>query len=309
MLHPDPSAARRLLAVFLVLSTLFLIFVGAEVKSREAGLSVPDWPLSYGMLWPPMVGNVFYEHGHRTVAATVGLLTVILATWVSLTDPRRWVRRLSWWAVAAVCVQGLLGGLTVIFLLPVAISMSHGALAQTFLCLVAWLALAHGREWREGRAGADRGRARAAFRAGVAAVAAVFLQLLIGAWVRHTESGAAVSFFPTAPDGAWVPEFVNDQVVAQMIHRGFAVVVLLAVSRLAWRAARALPWARLHAAGLALLVLGQVLLGATIIWTLTDTFEGPVLAPVPTSLHVVNGAAVLMTCWLLTLRAWRASEA
>ena len=310
MVHPEvvPTAARRRFATFLVLATLFLIFAGAEVKSREAGLSVPDWPLSYGMVWPPMVGNVFYEHGHRAIAATVGLLTVILATWISLTDPRSWVRKLGWWCVIGVCVQGLLGGLTVLFLLPEAISMSHGTLAQIFLCLVAWLALAHGAEWRQGRAGADRERARGAFRAGVAAVAVIFVQLLLGAWVRHTEAGTAVPFFPVSPDGAWVPDFVNTQVVAHMIHRGFANVVAVLVLRMVWKAARGLPWARVHAAGAALLLVVQVLLGAAIIWTLTDSIEGPVKAPVPTSLHVVNGAALLVTCWLLTLRAWRASQ-
>jgi len=153
MASPGPdtaavSTARRRFGVLLVAATLFLIFAGAEVKSRQAGLSVPDWPLSYGMVWPPMVGNVFYEHGHRTVAAAVGLLTLILAVWTARAEARGWVRRLAWIALAAVVAQGLLGGLTVLFLLPTPISMGHALLAQTFLCLVCWLACATSRDRR-----------------------------------------------------------------------------------------------------------------------------------------------------------------
>src|SRR5437667_2183294 len=112
--------------------TLFLIFVGGLVTSTGSGLSVPDWPLSYGRLMPPMVGGIFYEHGHRMVASAVGLLTVVLAVWLSRREPRAWVRRLGYAALAAVVAQGVLGGLTVIFLLPTAVSVAHACLAQTF---------------------------------------------------------------------------------------------------------------------------------------------------------------------------------
>src|SRR2546422_4112072 len=91
-------------------STLFLIFAGAMVTSTGSGLAVPDWPLSYGMLMPPMVGGIFYEHGHRMVAATVGLLTVIQAIWLQRRERKRFVRILGWCAVGAVIAQGLLGG-------------------------------------------------------------------------------------------------------------------------------------------------------------------------------------------------------
>src|SRR5216117_3362962 len=98
--------------------TLFLIFVGGLVTSTESGLSVPDWPLSYGRLMPPMVGGIFYEHGHRMVATSVGILTVILAVGLYRREKRAWVRRLGYGALAAVVLQGVLGGLTVLFLLP-----------------------------------------------------------------------------------------------------------------------------------------------------------------------------------------------
>src|SRR6187455_1295157 len=108
-------------------STLFLIFAGAMVTSTGSGLAVPDWPLSYGMLFPPMVGGIFYEHGHRMIAGGVGILIAILAFWLLRAEPRRWVRRLGVAAGLAVIAQALLGGLTVILLLPDAVSISHAA--------------------------------------------------------------------------------------------------------------------------------------------------------------------------------------
>src|SRR2546423_6762019 len=144
---------------FVAAATLFLIFAGALVTSTESGLSVPDWPLSYGKVMPPMVGGVFYEHGHRMVATTVGILTVVLAIWLARREPRRWVRRLGLLAVAAVVAQGVLGGLTVIFLLPTAVSVAHACLAQTFFCLTVAIAVVTSPCWEpwEGKRSAGYG--------------------------------------------------------------------------------------------------------------------------------------------------------
>src|ERR1700674_997355 len=119
------NKALHQFAIFLAFWTLLLVVAGGLVTSNDAGLSVPDWPLSYGKLMPKMEGGVFFEHGHRMVATTVGLLTVILAIWLWRSDTRRWMRRLGWIALAAVVAQGLLGGMTVISLLPKPVSISH----------------------------------------------------------------------------------------------------------------------------------------------------------------------------------------
>src|SRR5215467_14310860 len=116
------------------------------VTSTNSGLSVPDWPTSYGysMYSFPlsrMVGGIFYEHGHRLIASTVGFLTIGLALLLWKIEPRRWVRRLGFIALGVVILQGVLGGLTVIFLLPDAISISHAGLAQLFFCIVISLTL------------------------------------------------------------------------------------------------------------------------------------------------------------------------
>ena len=101
--HSTASLALFRYAIFLACCTLFLVVAGATVTSKEAGLSVPDWPLSYGQLMPPMYGNIFFEHGHRMVATTVGFLTIIMAVWLYRRDDRAWMRRLGFAALAAVC--------------------------------------------------------------------------------------------------------------------------------------------------------------------------------------------------------------
>src|SRR5438093_4990523 len=92
---PGASQASRGLHLFACLTavaTFFLIIAGGLVTSTGSGLAVPDWPLSFGMLFPPMVGGIFYEHGHRMVAGTVALMTLVLAAWLARKEPRRWVR-------------------------------------------------------------------------------------------------------------------------------------------------------------------------------------------------------------------------
>ncbi len=86
-------------ALLLAICTLFLVVAGASVTSNDAGLSVPDWPLSYGKLMPPMTGGIFYEHGHRMVATTVGFMTIILAFWLWRADDRPWMRKLGFAAL------------------------------------------------------------------------------------------------------------------------------------------------------------------------------------------------------------------
>ncbi|MSV30846.1 MAG: hypothetical protein EXQ52_19180, partial [Bryobacterales bacterium] len=128
-------------SVLLAVCTLLLVVAGGLVTSNDAGLSVPDWPLSYGKLMPVMEGGIFYEHGHRMVATTVGFLTIILAVWIWRVESRPWMRHLGFAALAAVIAQGLLGGMTVIFMLPKPVSISHACLAQLFFSTTVSIAL------------------------------------------------------------------------------------------------------------------------------------------------------------------------
>src|SRR6266536_5089941 len=141
------SKAVHRFAVVLACATFFLIIAGANVTSHDAGMAVPDWPLSFGKFFPKMVGNVFWEHGHRMIATAVGLLTIVLAVYLQMRERRRWVKRLGWIALAAVIAQGLLGGLTVKLNLPLAVSAAHATLAQLFFLITVSLAVFTSRSW------------------------------------------------------------------------------------------------------------------------------------------------------------------
>src|SRR3990167_2457625 len=120
----------RRYAQFTAIATFVLLIAGGLVTSTDSGLAVPDWPLSYGMWFPPMVGGIFYEHGHRMIAGVVGLMILGLAAWLWMRETRRWVRVLGYSAAGAVVLQALLGGLTVLLLLPPSVSIAHACLGQ-----------------------------------------------------------------------------------------------------------------------------------------------------------------------------------
>lgn len=122
-------------SILTAFATLFLIVAGALVTSTGSGLAVPDWPLSFGQFFPPMKGGVFYEHGHRMTAGTVGILMVILFTWLWLKEDRGWLRWLGAVALCSVILQAALGGITVLYQLPQSISIFHAILAQIFFGL------------------------------------------------------------------------------------------------------------------------------------------------------------------------------
>src|SRR6201989_2353124 len=134
-------------AIFVACATFFLIIAGALVTSHDAGLATPDWPLSNGQVFPKMVGNLFWEHGHRMVATTVGLLTIVLMIYILVKEKRDWVRKLGIFALLAVIAQGLLGGLTVKLMLPLAVSSAHATLAQLFFCTTVSLAVVTSPSW------------------------------------------------------------------------------------------------------------------------------------------------------------------
>jgi cytochrome c oxidase assembly protein subunit 15 len=269
------------------------VFAGGLVTSTGSSLAVPDWPLSYGQFFPPMVGGVAIEHGHRMIAGTVAMLTAVLAVWTWRVERRPAVRRLAAVALGAVVLQALLGGITVLWLLPTAVSVGHAALGQTFFCLVVVLALVTGRDWpRIERGGAD-GMLR---RFAVATSAAIFVQLLLGAVMRHTGAGLAIPDFPLA-FGRIVPDLSSSAVAIHFAHRTWALVVAALAAATTVRVlrdhggeARLVRPAALLVAGLCL----QVLLGAVTIWSAK--------APLPTTAHVATGAFLLATSIVLTIR-------
>jgi len=275
-------------------ATFFLIIAGALVTSHDAGLATNDWPLSNGQVFPKMVGNLFWEHGHRMVATTVGLLTIGLVVFLFLKEKRRWVRRLGLVALLAVIAQGLLGGLTVKLSLPLAVSAAHATLAQLFFCTTVSLAVFTSRSWLANRPLLDD-------RAGLplryictAATATVFLQLIIGATLRHSAT--------------WDKPLPTDLLLT---HVGGAVAVTLllgSAALLVLRRYRDEPFLTKPATvALALLVV-QLFLGLAAYITRTASPNDPQpLNPMVgvTVAHVACGALVFATTIVLTLRVFR----
>lgn len=176
-------------SILLAFCTLLLVVAGGLVTSRDAGLSVPDWPLSYGKLMPPMQGGVLYEHGHRMVATTVGILTIVSLIWIFRTDRRRWLKWLAVIALGAVILQGVLGGLTVLFLLPWWISTSHACLAQLFFSTTVAIALFTSSWWLRGPSLTEEDPKYPVRELSLAAPLCVLGQLALGAAARHKAIG------------------------------------------------------------------------------------------------------------------------
>lgn len=293
------NIALHRFALFTACCTAVLIFVGGLVTSTDSGLAVPDWPLSYGMFFPPMVGGIFYEHGHRMVASFVGFLTVILTVWTCLKEKRSWVRWLTVAALGTVIMQGVLGGLTVLFLLPPSISVAHACLAQTFFCLIISIALFTSPAWKRGLP-VIKSRAESLPLQTLCAIttSVIYLQLILGALMRHTNSGLAIPDFPLA-FGRIIPPFTSDKIVIHFAHRVGAMIVATMIVWTFLRIARSYSDYRLlFKPALAMLILVgiQIVLGALTVWTAK--------AVIPTTAHVATGALVLGTSVLLTLRAF-----
>ena len=286
---------------FVVASTVLLIAAGGMVTSTDSGLAVPDWPNTYGQFMfsfplEKMVGGIFYEHGHRMIASTVGFLTIILAIWTWKADPRRWVGKLGVTALGAVILQGLLGGITVLLLLPAPVSIGHAGLAQLFFCLTISLALFTSPGWTKSQSAVDDPTLR---RIAVATTVMIYCQIILGATMRHIEAGMAIPDFPLA-FGHLVPPFWNAGVGVHFAHRVGAVLVTTAIFATAghvWFHHRTRRELVLPATLLAFFVLAQVCLGAFVIWS--------GLQPIVNTAHVVNGALVLATSLVLTLRSFR----
>jgi heme a synthase len=304
-------------AKLLAACTVLLILAGSLVTSHDAGLSVPDWPTSYGwnmFAFPPSmwVANIFYEHGHRLIASTVGFLTIILAVWLWLTEPRRWLRWLGVAALGAVIAQGILGGITVLYFLPDAVSTAHAGLAEIFFCMTVAIALFTSPQWIAGYGTAEAvpyedarfDNARGVDDSGLRRLATattvlIYSQILIGATMRHTGAGLAIPDFPWM-FGRVVPDHWSGAIAVHFAHRAGALVVTGAIvmaSAYVWSRHRRRRELTLPAALLVALVAAQLTLGALTVLSQRN--------PWINSFHVVGGALVLTTSLVLTLRSWR----
>jgi len=278
------------LAVALACWTFLLIIAGALVTSNDAGLSVPDWPTSFGSWYkiPKLVGGVKFEHTHRMIAQVAGLLTIVLAVWAWRAEKRLWMRILSFAALGTVIAQGVLGGLTVLFYLPPLVSSAHAMLAQTFFCLAVAMAMFTGRKWIEEQPQVEFDQRRPSlFTLTLLSIFVLYVQLILGAMFRHH----GLSWWP---------------------HMAHAAVVSFVLS---WTAVRALSVyshieaVRRPAIALLALVIMQLCLGFAAFLTRVawgkDAVQPELPMVVSTVAHVAVGALLLATAVILAIQVWR----
>lgn len=296
---PASLVALHRFAVVAAAATFVLVFAGGLVTSTGSAMAVPSWPLDAGRLIPQQWGaGVLFEWGHRAIAGTVSILTLTLALWVWIAERRAWVGYTALAAFGLVVVQAVLGGITVLLNLPLTFAVAHAMTGQAFFCLMVAIALFTSPRWET-----MAPMARVPGRASLAALAAattmiIYLQIVLGALMRHMHAGLAIPDFPLA-FGRLVPPMFSVPIAVNFAHRCGAVIVTVMVL---WTAARALrqygdePALRRPALGLLVLLAIQIGLGAATILSRR--------AVIPTTSHVAVGAAVLATCLALTLRAW-----
>jgi len=260
------------------------------VTSNDAGLSVPDWPTSFGSLYkiPHLVGGVRFEHTHRMIAQFVGFLSIVLAIWTWRADRRRWMKYLGVTALGVVIAQGILGGLTVLFYLPPAISSAHAALAQTFFCVAVLIAIFTGQRWIEEAPRVDVDEQRPSlFILALLSIFVLYVQLILGALFRHHGL-------------SWWPHVVNSGTVAIV---------------LSWTAVRALSQyskidpVRRPAITMLSLLIAQLCLGFVAFLTRVawghDAVQPELPMVISTVAHVAVGALLLATTVVLAAQVWR----
>jgi cytochrome c oxidase assembly protein subunit 15 len=276
--------------VFTACAAFVVITAGALVTSNDAGLSVPDWPTSFGYLVkvPHFVGGIRYEWSHRMVAGTLVTLTLAIALWTLLVERRRWLRWLAVGAFCTVIAQATLGGLTVLLFQPPWISTAHATVAQTFFCIAVAIALFTGRKWVEEqpRVEFDPRRPSLATLTWLS-IFVLYVQLILGGMFRHHGM-------------SWWPHVVN------------AVIVSFV---LAWTAVRALSaYAHIEAVRrpailMLSLLITQLCLGFAAFLTRVawgkDAAQPELPMVASTVAHVAVGALLLATTVVLAIQVWR----
>ncbi len=287
-------------------ATFFLIIAGALVTSHDAGLATADWPLTDGHFLPKvtifgitttgvnMVGNLFWEHGHRMIATTVGMLTIVLLILLLAREKRRWVRRLGVAALIGVVAQGLLGGLTVKLMLPLAVSSAHATLAQLFFCTTVALAVFTSSSWMQERPTIEEQGTLSLRYLCAAAAATILVQLVIGATLRHSatwDKPLPTHLLLTHIGGAIAVTAILGTAAVLVLRRHRGEIFLT------------------RPAGIALGLLGlQLMLGVAAYLTRAASPNDPQpLNPMVaiTVAHVACGALVFATTIVLTLRCFR----
>jgi cytochrome c oxidase assembly protein subunit 15 len=281
------------LALLTTCATFPLLFIGGLVTSKGAGLAVPDWPTTFGYNmfvypWSAMVGPVFYEHSHRLAGSFVGLCTVFLALALWLKEPRRWLRWFGLLALVMVIVQGVLGGLRVV-LIEHTLAIVHAALAQAFFAFTVSLAVFTSRRWHAGRHEMPLGDGGRLLRLSCITAAMIYLQVIFGAVLRHT----------------------GERLDLHLVFAFLVAVHIFLLVRRVFSAHANRPQLRRLTGTLAALLALQLALGfSSYLAKYTTMLRLPAEATVyVTTIHLIVGALMLAASVMLSLRAFRLSQA
>lgn len=289
-LHADapPSVWVSRLATLLAIGVFPLVIVGAGVTSKDAGMAFPDWPTSDGhLLNPPgwlAAGDKLWEHGHRLIGWTVGMLAIAVVGLAIKRGASKSVRILSVLTLLAIIVQGVMGGLRVTEI-STTLAMIHGIWGQLCFCLAASTALISAVGWAKVRpiapVGAGPLRKLCAF-----VSFAIVLQLAFGAALRHFGDSAAL-----------------------VLHVLWSIVVALFVGWAALWVLAQFPTTTMlsrPAKVMGVLMALQLLLGG-LAWLVTlggGSWSVLWLWLLPTA-HVAVGALILVSSVLVTLGVFR----
>ena len=302
-LTSQPNKRLFAFCLFVFAGTLCLLYAGGLTTTIGAGMAFPDWPLSNGSINPegwvedPAMRA---EHGHRLLGAFVGSMMLIMYAWTRRAESRTWVKKLTVFALILVIIQGLLGGIRVLAV-DVNFAIPHAMLAQIFLCTLATITLSHTQLWsRSGHSAVDApigSKITRPQQLSALIVLTTLLQLAVAAVMRHHGAGLAIQSFPqSTASGLWLPEAWPFAISIHFTHRVLALLLTVLVGLYCWRLWRLSQqskqalW-RTFAYLLGSLITVQILLGASVIWTLKRF-------PLVTTLHVIVGALFLTCLWL-----------
>lgn len=273
-------------AILLCSCTVVLLVAGALVTSNNAADSVPDWPLAYGRLIPPMVGGIRYEYVHRVIAGLVAILTLVLAIWIARAEKRRWMRRLGWTALGLVVAQAVLGGIRVLEGHAAISATAHAILAQIFFITLVSIALFTSGWWQSQASSFQDTRSPRVTTLAMWTTVAIFVQLVLGASFRHGAFGI-------------LPHLIGAAVVSVLVIWAAAVAKRRFARVPAMR--RSVIW--LHS------TFGtQIILGGFAYWAIVssaDTTQPGLTYVILSVAHVAVGALLLASSLLFTLVSYR----
>jgi cytochrome c oxidase assembly protein subunit 15 len=311
---------KPFLAWFCILAlvwTTLLLYAGGITTSIRAGMAFLDWPLSNGSINPDgwlTEPDKMAEHSHRLLGITVGLLTAAICFWLFIREERPWLRRLGRIALLLVILQGVLGGARVKLdqlnilsehnLIAQSFAVAHACTAQIFLCILVAIAVASSRSWILRQSGLTHEPSSAIKKWGLIACGCIFMQLILGAVMRHSHAGLAIMTFPLIPEGILmlIPSQWDFRIGIHFAHRVGAVAVVIGLIGFLlqiWQDRQTRRTLGNWAIGILFLISLQVYLGALTIWTIRNSYVA--------TIHMLTGAFLLASCWAITFVSHRFS--